>query len=98
MEKCSIASHKGNENQNATEIPSCPSPHQNGRHKEKKHQQALVKMRGKGTLTVGGNVNECSHSVWRFLRKQNYNTILLYYGWIGHICEGVSIQSRHPCL
>jgi hypothetical protein len=50
-----ILNHKGNANQNYTEIPSHPS--QNVYHQENK-QQILARMLGKGTLyTAGGNVN-----------------------------------------
>jgi hypothetical protein len=55
-------SHKGNANQNKTEIPFHPS--QNGVHQEN-GQQMLVRMvvvQGEDTLcAINGNVNYCSH-------------------------------------
>jgi hypothetical protein len=47
-----ILSHKGNANQNDTEIPSHPS--QNGCHQESKQQMLAKEMRGKkDTLLTG---------------------------------------------
>jgi hypothetical protein len=48
--------HKGNANQNSTEIPFYPSQH--GYHQENKQQQILVRMQGRGNpYSLGRNVN-----------------------------------------
>jgi hypothetical protein len=72
MKKSSTSlSHKGNANQNDTEIPSHPS--QNGYHQENKKQQMLVRIWGKGISIHCWR--ECKlvpplwKSAWRFLRK-----------------------------
>jgi hypothetical protein len=52
-----ILIHKGNANQNYTNIPSHPS--EIGNHQENKHQQMLMKIweKNEPSYTVGGNVN-----------------------------------------
>jgi hypothetical protein len=95
-----IPGHKGNANQNNTEIS--PPSSQNGYHQELKQQQMLVRMqcREMSKILIHGWL-ECKlvqplwKAVWKFLKKNLELSCDLVISLLGHVSEGMKGITNH---